>query len=227
MGNSGVCAKLSAVLGHRFVRPELLAQALTHSSAATRDTRSLERLEFLGDRVLGLVIASMLIRRFPGENQGALAQRLAQLVSHESLVRVADKLDLASCVVMQPNVDPTDLPPSVREDVCEAVIGAVFLDGGLETATVLIERLWGPLITAEPPRDAKTELQEWVQARSLPLPVYDIVATEGPPHEPMFTMSATVEGFSPVEARGASKRAAERDAARILLRQVRRETDRG
>lgn len=221
MDDPGGCAKLAAALGHGFARPELLVEALTHSSAATDGARSLERLEFLGDRVLGLAVAAMLIRRFPAEDPGALARRLARLVSRDSLAKVADGLGLAGLVAMQPPVDAAALPQSVRGDACEAVIGAVFLDGGLDAAAALIERLWGPLVTAAPPREAKTELQEWAQGRGLPLPVYDTVAVEGPAHEPVFTVRAAVEGFPAVEASGASKRAAGQDAADALLRRIR------
>lgn len=221
MDDPGGCAKLAAALGHGFARPELLVEALTHSSAATGGARSLERLEFLGDRVLGLAVAAMLIRRFPAEDPGALALRHARLVSGDSLAKVADGLGLAGLVAMQPPVDAAALPQSVRADACEAVIGAVFLDGGLDAAAALIERLWGPLVTAAPPREAKTELQEWAQGRGLPLPVYDTVAVEGPAHEPVFTVRAAVAGFPAVEASGASKRAAGQEAADALLRRVR------
>ncbi len=221
MSARDVLADLEAALDHRFARGELLEQALTHASAASAGgLASFERLEFLGDRVLALAIASHLLRRFPDEDEGALARRLANLVSGESLVRIARELDLSRYVRTDSGVSDGGIPDSVLEDACEALIGAVYLDGGLEPATSLIERLWTPLMTARPPSDAKSELQEWVQARGMKLPSYETIAAEGPPHAPVFTVEATIEGFQPVRGSGGSKRAAERAAAVELLARV-------
>jgi ribonuclease-3 len=209
---------LETALGYRFERKALLDQALTHASAASAGgTASLERLEFLGDRVLGLAIASDLMRRFPDEDEGALARRLASLASGETLAGVARELGLAHFLRADSGVSEGGVPSSVLEDVCEAVIGAIYLDGGLAPAAALIERLWAPLMTDRPPNDAKTELQEWVQARRMALPVYRTVAAEGPPHAPVFTVEAAIEGLGPTRAEAGSKRAAERAAAEELL----------
>ncbi len=218
MSASLVLADLETALGYRFERGDLLEQALTHASIASSGARpSLERLEFLGDRVLALAIASDLLRRFPDEDEGALARRLASLVSGESLVRVARELGLARHVRTDSGVSNGGIPDSVLEDACEALIGAVYLDGGLAPAAALVERLWMPLMTALPPSDAKTALQEWVQARGMKLPVYQTVAAEGPPHAPVFTVEAAIEGLQPVRGSAGSKRAAERAAAVVLL----------
>ncbi len=218
MSAPGVLADLETALGFRFERAELLEQALTHASIASSGARpSLERLEFLGDRVLALAIASDLLRRFPDEDEGALARRLASLVSGESLVRIARELDLARHVRADSGVSNGGIPDSVLEDSCEALIGAVYLDGGLAPAAALVERLWAPLMTASPPNDAKTELQEWVQARGMKLPVYETVAAEGPPHAPVFTVEAAIEGLEPARGSAGSKRGAERAAAIVLL----------
>lgn len=214
-------AELTTALGHQFDRPELLDEALTHPSAVpTSAPASYERLEFLGDRVLGLVIAELLFRRFPRESEGDLAHRLSVLVSGDSLASVARDVGLGRYLILTPGEDRAGARqrPSILADACEAVIGAVFLDGGLAPAAALIARWWHPLMSrAAPPRDAKTELQEWAQARGLPLPAYETVASEGPPHYPLFTVEARVEGLPPARASGRSKRLAEQEAARALL----------
>ena len=218
MSGSENLANLETVLGHRFRRSELLEQALTHTSAASvEDQPSLERLEFLGDRGLALAIASDLLRRFPGEDEGALGRRLSSLVSGESLVCIARELEIAHHLRTEIGVRDGGIPASVLEDACEALIGAVYLDGGFAVAAALIERLWTPLMTVHPPSDAKTELQEWVQARGRQLPVYKTVLAEGPPHAPVFTVEAAINGLEPVRSSAGSKRAAERAAAILLL----------
>jgi ribonuclease-3 len=216
-------AGLEAALGHEFARPSLLAEALTHASTSAARGLSYERLEFLGDRVLGLAMADVLIRSFPAEAEGDLARRHAVLVSRDALVAVARDLDLARYINVQPSATPDRVPESILADACEAVLGALYLDAGFEAAARLVERLWESRLDIElpPPRDAKTELQEWVQARGLPLPVYRTVATEGPSHDPAFTVEAYVEGLAPQRAVARSKRAAEQEAARALLVEAR------
>jgi ribonuclease-3 len=217
-------AAVEAAIGHEFGRPGLLAEALTHASAAPAAGASYERVEFLGDRVLGLVIADLLIRRFPAEPEGDLARRHASLVSRETLVAIGRELDLAKHLSIQPAPAVGRVPESVLADACEAIMGAVYLDGGLDAAAKVIERLWAPRVdmNAPPPRDAKTELQEWVQARGIPLPVYRTVAADGPSHDPAFTVEALVETLPPARAVARSKRAAEQEAARTLLIEVKK-----
>lgn len=214
---------LETALGYRFARRELLEEALVHASASEINGHaSLERLEFLGDRVLGLIIAGFLLDRFPDENEGQIALRHGTLVSHASLVQVARGLSLGDYIEVQPGVvnSAGELPASILEDAMEAVIGAIYRDGGLDAARPVIESGWASLLTATPPRDAKTELQEWVQARGMPLPEYRIVLTEGPAHMPVFTVEVTVHGIGPEQAEGRSKRTAERAAARKLVDRV-------
>jgi ribonuclease-3 len=217
-------AALEAQLDHKFARPSLLAEALTHASTSVTKGHSYERLEFLGDRVLGLAIADFLIQRFPTETEGDLARRHAVLVSREALVAVARNLDLARYINVQPNVAADRVPESILADACEALLGALYLDAGLPEAARLVERLWGLRLDLDVPplRDAKTELQEWVQARGIPLPTYRTVSTEGPSHEPAFTVEASIEGVAPQRAVARSKRAAEQEAARALLAEARR-----
>jgi ribonuclease-3 len=223
---AGSFDSLAETLGHRFLRPELLAEALTHASAATRPARggefSNERLEFLGDRVLALVIAEMLFETFGRETEGALARRLAALTRKEALAEVGAALDLGRHLQMsRSEADGGGRShPGMLADACEAVIGALYLDGGLPAADRMIRRCWAPLIGADshPPQDAKTALQEWAQARGLPLPIYRVLETQGPAHSPLFNVEVRVEGWAPAAGSGRSKRAAEQEAATALLK---------
>jgi len=217
-------ASLADALGHNFTRRELLVEALTHPSAVRRRgsaRRAYERLEFLGDRVLGLVVAEMLWRRFPDEAEGELTRRHTDLVRREALAEVARAVGLGARVMVSAGEEAAGVRdnPSVLADVCEAVIAALYLDGGLPAAARFIDRWWGARLTASgaPPRDPKTALQEWAQARGLPLPAYRTVATEGPAHRRKFTITVAVEGLAPATATGASKRAAETAAAAAAL----------
>ena len=215
---------LSARLGHRFDRPALLRQALTHASGLARGRHgdSYERLEFLGDRVLSLVVAELLFDRFPHEREGEIARRHSALVRREALAEVAAGIDLGAAILLSRGEAETGgrENPAILADVCEAVIAALYLDGGLVCARGFIERHWRPRIeaAARPPMDAKTTLQEWAQGRSLPLPSYREVGREGPDHGPVFTVEVTVVGQAPLRATGASKRAGEQAAAARLLR---------
>lgn len=227
-GRDRVLAQLQERLGHRFDNAALLERALTHPSvSADRDHRGgdYERLEFLGDRVLGLVVAEMIFARFPHEAEGQLARRQAKLVAKETLASVAEDLGLGRVIRLAMGEDEQQgrSNPGLLCDVCEAVIAALYLDGGLPAAKRFIEEAWTARIEEDllPPSDPKTELQEWAQARGLPLPRYSEVGRSGPPHEPVFTIAAEVEGRTPQVGRGRSKRAAEQDAAGRLLQAVR------
>lgn len=225
---------ISRALDYRFRRPEMLEEALTHSSACParggrggasgRPRVAYERLEFLGDRVLGLSVAEMLFYRFPQEAEGALARRHAALVRREALARVAMTLGLDNALIMSKGEEDGGgrHNPTMLADACEAVLGAVYADGGLEAAARIIHRHWEPLMAeaVTPPKDAKTGLQEWAQGRGKPLPVYQTLGMEGPQHDPLFLISVTVEGFAPVTGRGASKRVAEQAAATAMLEKV-------
>lgn len=183
-----------------------------------------QRLEFLGDRVLGLVISEMLFTAFPREDEGALARRLAALVRQDSLDQVAREIELGQYLALSRGEEEGGgrENPAILADACEALIGALYLDGGLDAGRRFIERHWRPKMDAEakPPQDAKTTLQEWAQAGGLALPLYTVVKSEGPPHDPVFEVAVSVTGQKPFAARGRSKRAAEQAAARGLLDQV-------
>lgn len=221
---------LAQMIGHVFSSPALLTEALTHPSAVPPlrgkprrrpQQRHYERLEFLGDRVLGLVIADMLWHRFEREPEGPMTRRMADLVRREAVARVALDIGLDRHLVLSPTEAAAGAArkPSILADVCEAVIAAVYLDGGLSAASEFIRRWWGPLVDMmeRPPRDPKTRLQEWAQARGLGLPVYRLVATEGPDHAPRFTVAVSVGQSEEMSATAASKRAAETEAAASLL----------
>ena len=224
---------LASVVGHAFADPGLLAEALTHRSAAhgrrvrpqhrpgeRRGVGSNERLEFIGDRVLGLLVAEWLLERFPDEQEGELGPRQAHLVSRAVLAQVAAVAGLAEALEIAPNEARAGvrLSSNVVADATEAVLGALYLDGGLDAARRFVRRAWAPVMAAmgQPPKDPKTELQEWLMARGRPLPGYELVDTTGPSHAPSFSIRVRAGGHEGV-GEGASKREAERAAAADLL----------
>lgn len=228
--DEGRLGDLEARLGHSFKEGGQLQRALTHSSALARSKggrSSYERLEFLGDRVLGLVVADLLLRRFPDESEGELAKRFAYLVSGEILAKVARQIELGPLIAFsrgEADSGGSD-NPAILADVMEAVIAALYRDGGLEAARRFIEPRWKPLVEAdhEPPREPKTALQEWAQGRGLALPKYVEVAREGPAHDPRFTIEVRLEerkAERSARGEGRSKRQAEQEAAEALLRDL-------
>ena len=221
---------LEQALGYQFFGRRHAIAALTHSSMRVSAmgrkvaSESYERLEFLGDRALGLIISEMLLFRFPTEREGDLAKRHTELVRRETLAEVAVALKLGPMIRMSRGEKDGggQQKESLLADVVEALIAAMYLDGGTSPVRTFIERNWSPFLEAakRPPRDPKTALQEWAQARALPLPAYELVAQSGPSHEPSFEISVSVVGQKPVVASAGSKRAAERDAAALLLERV-------
>ncbi|HEY4165776.1 MAG TPA: ribonuclease III [Reyranella sp.] len=217
-------------LGYDFARPELLAEALTHRSALDRqpDLKAAfpngnERLEFLGDRVLSLAMADLLLRRFPHEREGDLARRYSALVQAATLVEVAKSISLGAALNLGDSERQSGVVrPTILADAMEAVLGALFLDAGFAVAATTIERLWGERLSADlaAPRDAKTTLQEWAQARRLPLPSYREVGREGPAHAPVFVVDVSIKGQEPGRGRAGNKREAERLAAAALLERL-------
>jgi ribonuclease-3 len=215
-------AELEARIGYQFEDREVLRRALTHGSQAIAQGEiGYERLEFLGDRVLGLAISDMLYHRFPAEPEGDLAVRLNGLVRAETCAAVARDLKIGDALRMTKGEDKAGARArgSILADACEAVIAALYVDGGIGVSRKFIETWWGPLLEAmkEPPRDAKTVLQEWAQANKKGLPTYAAIGRSGPDHAPEFQIELTVAGLAPVTAVGPSKRAAEQAAAVSLL----------
>ncbi|AQS85421.1 MAG: ribonuclease III [Acetobacter aceti] len=216
-------------IGYRFTRTKLLGEALTHRSAAhqrrtgkrqTKGAGSNERLEFIGDRVLGLLMAEWLLERYPDEQEGALGSRHAHLVSRNALAQVAQELGLPEALDVAEHEDKAGIrsTANVLADALEAILGALYLDGGLEPPRKLVRQWWGSAIIAQarPPKDPKTALQEWVLARGLALPVYEVVSADGPSHAPCFVMEVHAAGMVG-EGEAGSKRAAESAAAANLL----------
>ncbi len=216
---------MEARLGHRFADRDLLRRALTHSSANA--IVSNERLEFLGDRVLGLVIAEDLHKRFPDDAEGALALKLNALVREEACARAADAAGLADSLILakSESVSGGRRKGAILAGACEAVIAALYQDGGLDVARRFIECYWADQIASlnSDMRDPKTALQEWAQARrgNSGAPVYALVGREGPDHAPHFVVEVRVAGLEPLTGEGRSKREAEQDAAKKMLDRVR------
>lgn len=197
---------------------ELYNRALTHGSTGQPDY---QRLEFLGDRILGLVISEMLYRRYPDEAEGRLSHRLNALVAGSTCAEIARQINLNTYIRLgkQARDDGAQQSDNVLGDAMEAVIGALYLDQGLEAARGFIERLWGTMIeTAQgAPKHPKSALQEWCAAHGRKVPDYQITKKEGPPHAMRFEITVTVKGFDPVSASANSKQAAETAAALAFL----------
>jgi ribonuclease-3 len=218
-------AAIEARIGHKFADPALLATAFTHVSALKPATRhradSYQRLEFLGDHVLGLIVSDMLYRAYPRADEGELSKRLADLVRKESCADVAKSLELLDDIKLGAVGAGAGarLRKSVLGDICEAVIGAIYLDGGHAAAAQFVERNWTERMRKprRPLRDPKTVLQEWAQGKGLPTPVYREIERTGPHHDPQFRVAVDLPGLAPAEGVGGSKRAAEKLAASVMI----------
>ena len=213
---------LQKIIGYQFKNTELLRLALIHPSIAGKKNN--QRLEFLGDAVIALIVAKIVYSLYPDESEGELARRLASLVRGETLAKVARDIALGEAL----NVALSEIQsggrsnPSNLEDAMEALLGAIYLDGGMEAAEAFAIPIWSTLAKNDisAPKDAKTSLQEWAQARGLPLPKYDIIETTGSAHSPMFIIEVTVKGYAPETASAASKKQAQQQAAEKLLERL-------
>lgn len=209
-------------IGYRFRDASLLEQALTHRSLAREHPHN-QRLEFLGDAVLGMMVAELLYSLYPDADEGDLSKRLVALVNGEQLAIIARELKLGELLFMSPSEEEQRGREnnSNLEDACEALLGAIYLDGGIDAVRGVFTQFWKPLAETlkAAPKDAKTSLQEWAQARALPLPEYTVLSAEGPAHAPDFVIEVVVNG-QVAQGRGASKRVAERLAAETLLKQL-------
>jgi ribonuclease-3 len=220
-------AALEARVGHAFKDRELLERALTHASVGDRRPSALhnELLEFLGDRVLNLIVAEELIRRRPEENEGELSRAFHQLVNLATCAAVARRIRLGDALRLGGGAGKQGIRKSERVlgDACEALIAALYLDAGVETARRFVLDNWADAFaaaTSGPLQDPKTRLQHWVLARGLPLPAYRVVARVGSAHAPQFTVEAFVEGFSPEVGQGGSIKEAEKLVAERLLQRL-------
>jgi ribonuclease-3 len=221
-------AEFQARLGHEFSDPALLVRALTHSSMSSPNRDDNQRLEFLGDRVLGLVMAEALLAHDSAATEGQLAPRFNALVRKEACADVAREVDLGTVLKLGRSemLSGGRRKLALLGDAMEAVIAAVYVDAGFEAARATVLRLWGGRISAvkEDARDAKTALQEWAQARGLPPPDYAETARSGPDHAPVFTIEARLQSGEQASATAGSKRQAEQAAARALLDRLESQT---
>jgi ribonuclease-3 len=220
---AAAASALEKTIGYKFKDRDLLGRSLTHISATGGNrNNSYQRLEFLGDHVLGLIISDMLFRAFPKADEGELSRRLADLVRREACADVARAIDLGVALRLGSSENNAGgrMRTAILADVCESLVGAVFVDGGYEAAVKLVGQLWGERMRTpvRPLRDPKTILQEWAQARGLPTPTYREVARTGPQHDPVFRVAVVLPGKESVEGVDRSKRGAEQAAAAALLK---------
>lgn len=218
--------ELSQKLGYTFKDQNLLKRALTHTSISHE--KSYERLEFLGDRILGAIVADLVFNHFPDDAEGKLSKRFTGMVCSGTLAKVALRADLDKYIIMARAELSSGgrKKQSILADVCESVIAALYLDGGMQIATEFVEKHWLPLINemGDPPSDSKTDLQELTQSMGKGIPIYTLVKTEGPDHAPLFTVEVRLEGFPSQKGQGPSKRIAEQNAAKDLLKYIRNQT---
>ncbi|WP_319410345.1 ribonuclease III [uncultured Cohaesibacter sp.] len=217
--------KLEEHLGYRFKDKNQLERALSHSSTVASPRlqvdQTYQRHEFLGDRVLAVTVAEMLLNAFPKADEGELARRFNGLVRNETCAEVAREIGLGPYIRLGEGEAQAGgrKKEAILGDVCEAVIGAIYIDGGFDKARSIVRHYWERrmLEWTGPLRDAKTTLQEWVQGNKLPPPTYRLVERTGPDHEPEFTLNVEVPTLEPAQGKGPSKRIAEQDAARTML----------
>lgn len=212
--------ELESLIGYSFKDKALLHTAMTHSS--TGADFNYERLEFLGDRVLGLVVSEMLYEKFKNEKEGDLAKRLASLVQGSWLAKVAEEIHLGDYMSFSISERESggDHNENILSDGMESLIGALYLDADLKTCRAFIEKFWGDAFyqMKKPPQHPKTALQEWAQGKGLPLPTYKIVGQSGPDHAPLFNIEVSVSGYASVTAEGRSRQLGEKAAAKAFVK---------
>jgi len=215
-------ASLQQKLGYEFGETLYITKAMTHSSAIHDSTGlDYERLEFLGDRVVNLIIADLLFKSFRKEKEGALAKRHTALVRTETLADMARDLSLGDFVMLSDAERRAGGAENdnILADIMEAVTAAIYLDAGYERAQAFLQACLGNRLhdMVEPPRDPKTTLQEWSQAKNMGLPLYEVIAQTGPDHAPEFTVQVSLDGYPPQSASSTSKKRAEKEAAQNML----------
>lgn len=212
---------IAALIGRAPNNPELFIQALTHGSASANQY---ERLEFLGDRVLGLVIGEWLYEHYPLEPEGKLSNRFNQIVSGDVCAEIAREIGIGRHMILgkQARDDGGADSTNILGDMMEALIGALFLDGGIDQARAMIRRLWDGRVDGidHAPKHPKSALQEWAAAHKRKAPEYELIERSGPPHNPRFRVSVSIRNTGEAQASGASKQEAETEAARKLLEQL-------
>jgi len=227
------CKHFGQIFGHNLKQLDLWERALRHRSLNANATQNNERLEFLGDRVMGMSVAGLLYEQFPYENEGDLSRRHARLVSRDTLVIVGYKWAVLSFLQKARNV-AADERKSIKvtgknkvargdetmmADAVEALLGALYIEHGFDAVQKIVTQVWKPLIESQsaPPVDSKSALQEWSQGKGLGLPTYVAVAQTGPDHAPEFTIEVHLKGHKPISGSGRNKRLAEREAAKLAL----------
>lgn len=213
--------KLQQILQYKFHNPKLLQQALTHSSVTGNEHRNYERLEFLGDRVLGMTMAHLLYNIFPHDREGALAQRHVKLVRAETVAEVVKRLKIDEYIIAKDKETTQSI--NVLCDVGEAIIGAIYIDSNIEQAIAFVERNWRQMIDMAQTgsaKDYKTQLQEKFHALKLPVPVYEVLAKDGTEHEPLFTIKVALNDSLFALGHGKNKKTAEQLAAQNLLQKM-------
>ncbi|APR99186.1 ribonuclease III [Wolbachia endosymbiont of Folsomia candida] len=219
---------ISKITNYKFTNEAILEEALTHPSVNKRNSEnqitSYERLEFLGDSVLNMVVSAMLFKLFPEEQEGALAKRKTDLVCGSTIANVAKEIELSDLIIMNNSERCNGGKCNLKnlENALEALIGAIYIDGGFENVEKFITEHWEKLAknTLTPPQDPKTSLQEWTQKSKLPLPKYDLIKQTGPAHSPEFTISVYIESHGKVSACAPSKKVAEQKAAELMLEKI-------
>jgi ribonuclease-3 len=217
-------SKLEAALGYAFKDRALLERALTHASVGegARRVADYEQLEFLGDRVLGLIVSDMLLERFPEASEGELSKRLHVLVSRDTCASLSERLDVGPALRLAAGETKRGARANrnILADVCEALIAAVYRDGGWDAARAVFGPLWAPELEIQGAPEAlnpKSQLNEWAMARAKAAPVYRVTGREGPDHAPRFTVEVAVDGVAPISGAGRSRQEAEKAAAQALL----------
>lgn len=213
------------IIYYKFKDISLLEEALTHPSCNKRNSKNqvinYERLEFLGDSILNLIVSAMLFKLFPDEKEGALAKRKTDLVCGHTIANVAKKIKLGDFIIMNNSerYNGGECNSKNLENALEALIGAVYIDGGFENVQKFVTKYWKELAekALDPPQDAKTSLQEWTQKNKLSLPEYEVMAQDGPAHRPEFTVSVYIKSYRRVSAKAHSKKIAEQKAAELML----------
>ena len=216
--NQETIQNIEEIIGYVFKEKELLSRAITHASI---ESPNYERLEFLGDRVLGLIIAEILFKKYPTEKEGELARRFSALVRGQTLSAIGKEIEIDQYILSSGKEDSSEGTENenIIADVMEALLGAMYIDGGFTPCKNMVEKYWDERFETmtHPPQDPKTELQEWAQARGKNTPTYEMIHREGPDHAPTFTIRVTVEGLPSQDAQATNRRRAEKDAARKLL----------
>lgn len=224
----GLNDAISQIINYRFKNDAILEEALTHPSLNKRNsknqTENYERLEFLGDSILNMVMSAMLFKLFPEEKEGALAKRKTDLVCGSTIANVAKEIKLGDFIIMNNSERCNGGKHNLKnlENALEALIGAIYIDGGFENVEKFVTQYWKKLAkdTLSPPQDPKTSLQEWTQRNKTPLPEYELAKQTGPAHNPEFTISVCIENYGKVSACAFSKKGAAQKAAELMLEKI-------